>query len=229
MIKVSNVVKSYKNGEVTIQVLKGVTFEVLDNEFVVILGPSGSGKSTLLNSVSGLEGIDSGSIYYDDVDISTLNDKDIVKFRRDNVAFVFQNYYLMNSLTVRANVRMGANLAANTDFDSIIGAVGLKGKEDKYPSQLSGGEMQRVSIARALAKKPKVLFCDEPTGALDEETGKSILRYLIKLQKKEKFTIIMVTHNQNIALLAETVIRMNSGVITSFEKNNPKTVDEIGW
>lgn len=229
MIKVDKLRKSYQNGEVVNNVLKGIDFIIEDGKFVVILGPSGCGKSTLLNCISGLEKVDSGAICYDEVDIVKLSDKELTDFRRKTTAFIFQNYYLMNALTVSSNIKMGANLSEMKDIQPMINAVGLSGKENAYPSQLSGGEMQRVSIARALAKRPKVLFCDEPTGALDEETGRNVLKYLVKLQKEQKFTIIMVTHNQNIAFLAHKIIKMNSGNILSITDNQPKTVDEIGW
>lgn len=229
MIKVDKLRKSYQSGEVVNDVLKGIDFIIEDGKFVVILGPSGCGKSTLLNCISGLEKVDSGAICYDEVDIVKLSDKELTDFRRKTTAFIFQNYYLMNALTVSSNIKMGANLSETKDIQPMINAVGLSGKENAYPSQLSGGEMQRVSIARALAKRPKVLFCDEPTGALDEETGRNILKYLVKLQKDQKFTIIMVTHNQNIAFLAHKIIKMNSGNILSITDNQPKTVDEIGW
>lgn len=229
MIKIKDLKKSYQNGEVINPVLKGINLTVEDGEFVVILGPSGCGKSTLLNCISGLEKADAGSICYDEVDILTLKDKELTEFRRKTTAFVFQNYYLLNSLSVAANIKMGANLSSNKDIQPIIEAIGLKGKENTYPSKLSGGEQQRVSIARALAKNPSVLFCDEPTGALDEETGRTVLKYLISLQKERKFTIIMVTHNQNIAFLAQKIIKMNSGNIAEVIQNQPKTVDEIGW
>lgn len=229
MIKIKDLKKSYQNGEVINPVLKGINLTVEDGEFVVILGPSGCGKSTLLNCISGLEKADAGSICYDELDILTLKDKELTEFRRKTTAFVFQNYYLLNSLSVAANIKMGANLSSNKDIQPIIEAIGLKGKENTYPSKLSGGEQQRVSIARALAKNPSVLFCDEPTGALDEETGRTVLKYLISLQKERKFTIIMVTHNQNIAFLAQKIIKMNSGNIAEVIQNQPKTVDEIGW
>lgn len=229
MIKIKDLKKAYQNGEVINPVLKGINLTVEDGEFVVILGPSGCGKSTLLNCISGLEKADAGSICYDEIDILTLKDKELTEFRRKTTAFVFQNYYLLNSLSVAANIKMGANLSSNKDIQPIIEAIGLKGKENTYPSKLSGGEQQRVSIARALAKNPSVLFCDEPTGALDEETGRTVLKYLISLQKERKFTIIMVTHNQNIAFLAQKIIKMNSGNIAEVIQNQPKTVDEIGW
>lgn len=229
MIQIKNLHKSYQNGEVINPVLKGIDFSIKDGEFVVILGPSGCGKSTLLNCISGLERADAGAICYNEVDITQMNDKQLTEFRRTTTAFIFQNYYLMPSLSVAANIKMGANLSAVKDIQHIIDAVGLCGKENSYPSQLSGGQLQRVSIARALAKNPAVLFCDEPTGALDEETGRNVLKYLVSLQKEKKFTIIMVTHNQNIAFLAQKIIRMNSGNIVSMIENQPKTVDEIGW
>lgn len=229
MIKIENLHKSYQTGEVVNPVLKGIDFTIEDGEFVVILGPSGCGKSTLLNCLSGLEKADAGSVCYNGADIMQMTDKALTEFRRATTAFVFQNYYLLSSLTVAANIKMGANLSSTKDIQPIIDAVGLSGKESAYPSQLSGGQLQRVSIARALAKNPSVLFCDEPTGALDEETGRAVLKYLVALQKEKKFTVIMVTHNQNIAFLAQKIIKMNSGNIVSITENQPKSVDEIGW
>ena len=196
----------------------------------MILGPSGSGKSTLLNIVSGLEKPDSGSVSYDDKLITKMNDKELTDFRKNNIGFIFQQYYLLQNLNVDKNVRMGADLISNKDYKDIIKAVGLENKLDKYPYELSGGEQQRVSIARALAKKSKVLFLDEPTGALDEKTGRSILDYITKLQKEEKFTIVMITHNENIAEMANTIIKINSGKIVDIISNKKqKTAYEIGW
>ena len=196
----------------------------------MILGPSGSGKSTLLNIVSGLEKPDSGSVSYDDKLITKMNDKELTDFRKNNIGFIFQQYYLLQNLNVDKNVRMGADLISNKDYKDIIKAVGLDNKLDKYPYELSGGEQQRVSIARALAKKSKVLFLDEPTGALDEKTGRSILDYITKLQKEEKFTIVMITHNENIAEMANTIIKINSGKIVDIISNKKqKTAYEIGW
>lgn len=207
-----------------------ISNEIKDGEFVVILGPSGSGKSTLLNCMSGLERADRGKICHDGQDITALNDKELTVFRKENVGFIFQQYYLLPHLSVEKNVRMGADLAENSDYKEIIKAVGLNEKADKLPRELSGGEQQRVSIARALAKKPKVLFLDEPTGALDEETGRMILDYILKLRQKSRFTMIMVTHNTNIADMANTVIKMNSGrIIETYENKTPKTAYEIGW
>lgn len=230
MIEAKAIRKTYGTSENKTEVLKGIDLKITNGDFTVILGASGSGKSTLLNCLSGLERVDSGSIEYDGVNITEFSDKALTKFRKDNVGFIFQQYYLLPNMTVEKNIRMGADLAGNKDYREILVAVGLEEKATKYPSELSGGEQQRVSIARALAKKPKVLFLDEPTGALDEATGRQILDYICKLHKKYGFTIIMVTHNANIAELASTVIKMNSGKIAEIYTNRaPKQVYEIGW
>lgn len=230
MIEINSVVKSYGGRENRFQALKGVSARIADGDFVVILGASGSGKSTFLNCLSGLERADSGSVLYDGKDITKLSDGELTAFRREAVGFIFQQYYLLPNMTVEKNVRMGADLAGNADYREIIEAVGLLDKLKKYPGELSGGEQQRVSIARALAKKPKVLFLDEPTGALDEQTGRQVLDYIIKLHEKLGFTIVMVTHNQNIADTAKTVMKMNSGKISEIYSNKAqKTAYEIGW
>ena len=230
MIKVTGITKTFGVGESKAEVLKSIDLQIADGDFTVILGASGSGKSTLLNCLSGLERVDSGSIEYDGVNITELSDKALTKFRKDNIGFIFQQYYLLPNMTVEKNVRMGADLANNADYREIIKAVGLEEKLAKYPSELSGGEQQRVSVARALAKKPKVLFLDEPTGALDEETGRQVLDYICKLHKEYGFTVIMVTHNANIAEIANTVIKMNSGKIAEIYTNaTQKTAYGIGW
>ena len=230
MIKIENIYKTYGEKENKVEVLKGINLNINDGDFVVILGPSGSGKSTLLNIVSGLEKPDKGTISYDDKEITKLTDKELTEFRKNNIGFIFQQYYLLQNLNVDKNVRMGADLISNKDYKNIIKAVGLEDKLNKYPSELSGGEQQRVAIARALSKKSKVLFLDEPTGALDEETGRLVLDYIAKLQKEEKFTIIMITHNENIAEMAKTIIKINSGKIIDIKtNNNPKSAYEIGW
>ena len=226
MITAKNIKKKYNNQEV----LRGIDLKIDKNEFVVILGASGSGKSTLLNILSGLEKSDSGEVVYDNESISDYSEKQLTKFRKEKIGFVFQQYYLLNNLTVEQNVKVGANLANNKEYVDIIKDLGLEDKLSKYPNELSGGEQQRVSIARALAKKPTVLFLDEPTGALDEETGRKILEYLLKLKDKSHFTMIMVTHNENIAELANKIIHVGSGRITSIVENHkPKSVEEIGW
>ena len=226
MITAKNIKKKYNDQEV----LRGIDLKIDKNEFVVILGASGSGKSTLLNILSGLEKSDSGEVVYDNESISDYSEKQLTKFRKDKIGFVFQQYYLLNNLTVEQNVKVGANLANNKEYVDIIKELGLDDKLSKYPNELSGGEQQRVSIARALAKKPTVLFLDEPTGALDEETGRKILEYLLKLKDKSHFTMIMVTHNENIAELANKIIHVGSGRVTSIVENHkPKSVEEIGW
>ena len=230
MIKIKEITKSYGNRESRFQVLQGVNLEIKDGDFVVILGASGSGKSTFLNIISGLERPDGGKVFYDGADITALSDKELTAFRKENVGFIFQQYYLLSNMDIDKNVKMGADLANNKDYRGIIEAVGLGEKLHKYPSELSGGEQQRVSVARALAKKPKVLFLDEPTGALDELTGRQVLDYICKLKSKYDFTIVMVTHNLNIAEMAKTVIKINSGKISDMYQNEvQKTAYEIGW
>lgn len=230
MISIKNIEKSYGTKEAPVKVLKGISFDIKDKDFVVILGASGSGKSTLLNIISGIERADKGRVLYDNLDITELTDSELTAFRKDNTGFVFQQYYLLSNMNVDRNVKMCADLAGNRDYKKIIEAVGLKDEIKKYPSELSGGEQQRVSLARALAKKPAVLFLDEPTGALDEETGRLVLDYISKLQKEYGFTVVMVTHNENISEMAETVIKMNSGRIVDLYSNKlQKTAYEIGW
>lgn len=230
MIKIDNLHKFYGTGESKNEVLKGISLDIEDGDFLVILGASGSGKSTLLNVISGLERGDAGRVSYDDKDISNLNDKEMTEFRKDTVGYVFQQYFLLPNMNVDKNVKMGADLVGNADYREMIKAVGLADKAKKYPSELSGGEQQRVSIARALAKQPKVLYLDEPTGALDEGTGRMVLELLCRLQKEMGFTMVMVTHNQNIAQMAHTVISMNSGkVVELYHNDSPKSAYEIAW
>lgn len=230
MIKAKNIIKSYGTAENRFQVLQDISLEINDGDFVVLLGASGSGKSTFLNVISGLERPDSGNVFYDTTDITALSDRKLTVFRKENVGFIFQQYYLLPDMNVDKNVKMGADLANNKDYRAVIEAVGLGGKLYKYPSELSGGEQQRVSIARALAKKPKVLFLDEPTGALDELTGRQMLNYICTLKSKYGFTIVMVTHNSNIAEMAKTVVKINSGKISGIYQNEaPKTAYQIGW
>ena len=230
MIRMEQITKSYGSKENMVPVLKGVSLTIQDEDYVVILGASGSGKSTLLHVMSGLEKADGGQVFYDDQDIELLSEEALTRFRRDNVGFIFQQYYLLPNLSVDKNVKLGADLAGNKDYKKMIDAVGLGEKRGKLPSELSGGEQQRVAVARALSKKPKVLFLDEPTGALDETTGRQILDYISKLQEEYHFTVIMVTHNEHIAEMANTVIRMNSGNIVDICQNNaPKGAYEIEW
>ena len=230
MIKAREINKFYGSGESRFQVLKNISLTIEDGDFVVILGASGSGKSTLLNVLSGLERAESGQIFYDDTEITALTDKELTAFRRKKIGFIFQQYYLLQNMNVGKNVKMGADLAVNSDYKAILKEVGLENKLHKFPSELSGGEQQRVSVARALAKRPEVLFLDEPTGALDEDTGRQVLQYISELQKEYGFTIIMVTHNLNIAEMAKTVIRMNNGKVSEvYTTQTQKTAYGIGW
>lgn len=226
MITARDVYKSYG----ATQVLNGVSVDVADGELAVILGASGSGKSTLLSVLSGLERADKGSVVCDGRELSSLTEKQLTEFRRRTVGFVFQQYYLLGHLSVESNVRLGADLVGNKNFRDEITAVGLADKLKAKPSELSGGEQQRVCIARALAKQPRVLFLDEPTGALDEATGRSVLDYILKLKAERGFTAVMVTHNRNIAETADKVITVNSGLVTDVTQVAlPKNAYEIGW
>lgn len=228
MIIAENVKKSYKNGAV--EVLKGISLKIEEGEFAVITGASGSGKSTLMSVLSGLEPCDGGKILFGEENLTAMNEKQLTEFRRREVGFIFQQYYLLPHLSVDKNVRLGADLAGNKNYREVIERVGLSEKLNCKPSELSGGEQQRVCIARALAKNPRVLFLDEPTGALDESTGRSVLDYVSSLQREKGFTMIMVTHNLNVADMADTVIKMNSGLIAETYKNAvKKTAYEIGW
>lgn len=230
MIKIENLHKFYGTGEGKNEVLKGITLDIKDGDFMVILGASGSGKSTFLNIISGLEPADSGAVLYDGKNIIKMTDAEITSFRKDTIGYVFQQYFLLPNLNVDKNVKMGADLAKNKNYRELIKAVGLSDKIKKYPHELSGGEQQRVSIARALAKQPKVLFLEEPTGALYETTGRLVLDLICRLQKEIGFTMVMVTHNQSIAEMADTVISMNSGKnIEQYYNDKPKSAYEIAW
>lgn len=228
MIKAENIIKSYNMGRT--EVLKDISLEIADGEFAVILGASGSGKSTLMNVLSGLEKADSGNVFVNGENLSVKNESELTKFRRENIGFVFQQYYLLPHLNVENNVKMGAGVSGNKDYKKIIASLGLDDKMKAMPSELSGGEQQRVCIARALSKNPKILFLDEPTGALDEKTGREVLNCIMQEKEKIGFTMVMVTHNQNIAQMAETVVKMNSGkIVETFRNTKQKSAFEIGW
>lgn len=228
MIKAENIIKSYNIGRT--EVLKDISLEIADGEFAVILGASGSGKSTLMNVLSGLEKADSGNVFVNGENLSVKNESELTKFRRENIGFVFQQYYLLPHLNVENNVKMGAGLSGNKDYKKIIASLGLDDKMKAMPSELSGGEQQRVCIARALSKNPKILFLDEPTGALDEKTGREVLNCIMQEKEKLGFTMVMVTHNQNIAQMAETVVKMNSGkIVETFRNTKQRSAFEIGW
>jgi len=223
--------KIYKSGEVETPALNGVNLDIEEGELIVALGPSGSGKTTLLNIFGGLDTATEGQLLWDGKDISKYSQQELTLFRRDNVGFIFQSYNLLPNLTVRENVESGARLSKNPlDINKIINTVGLSDKKDKFPYQLSGGEQQRVSIARAIAKNPKILFCDEPTGALDEKNSKIVLSMLQKINKSTDTTIFMITHNLGIADMAHRVLKMNDGRIVE-TKMNSSIIDaaEIRW
>ena len=195
MIKARNIIKSYRNGESRFQVLKDISLDIEDNDFVVILGASGSGKSTFLNVISGLERPDSGKVFYDGKDITALSDNELTSFRKENVGFIFQQYYLLPNMSVDKNVKMGADLANNKDYKNVIRAVGLGEKLHKYPSELSGGEQQRVCIARALLNTPSIILADEPTGNLDSENGELTMALLDEVRRQYHAAVIVSTHN----------------------------------
>ena len=225
------VYKRYKMGEVTITAADGVDFIVKKGEFAVVVGPSGAGKSTVLNILGGIDQCDEGKIYVGESELSSLNNKGITFYRRYDIGFVFQFYNLIQNLTAKENVEIAAQICKNPmDAEEALRSVGLEDRMDNFPSQLSGGEQQRVAIARALAKRPKLMLCDEPTGALDYETGKNILKLLHETCRREKMTVILVTHNQAITPMADRVIRMKNSKVQSITINeNPTPIEQIEW
>lgn len=230
-VEVINEYKYYKMGDTVIHANKGMNFTIEKGEFTVILGPSGSGKSTILNILGGMDSCDKGKILIDGTDISLFNAKQLTRYRRLDVGFVFQFYNLIPNLTAKENVELASQIVPNAlNVDKVMKLVGLKKRKNNFPAQLSGGEQQRVAIARALAKKPKLLLCDEPTGALDYETGKQILKLLQKTCRKSGTTVIVITHNSAIAPMADRVIRINDAKVRSIEVNkHPLNVEEIEW
>ncbi|WP_342273222.1 ABC transporter ATP-binding protein [Spiroplasma endosymbiont of Acasis viretata] len=232
VIELFDVKKSYLTGDLEYEVLKGVNLKIKLGDFVVILGPSGSGKTTLLNIISGLDKPNTGDVFVAGYNLSLLKDSHLTKFRRDNVGFIFQQYNLLTNLTARENAEVGENLAKNKNMsiDDIFQVIEMDEHMNKFPSQLSGGQQQRVSIGRALAKNPTILFCDEPTGALDEEMGRKVLEILLDVNREYKTSIIMVTHNPNFQYVANTVINVKNGKIISVKNNEkPMKPSEINW
>ena len=234
IIELKDVVKYYTNGYIVTQILKGVNLEIKRGDFVIILGPSGSGKTTLMNIISGLDRASDGITNVNGTDLINLKDSELTKFRKENVGYVFQQYGLLPNLTVRENVEIGANLQADKskrlDVFEILEAVGMLEHKDKFPHQLSGGQQQRVSIARAFAKNPTILFGDEPTGAIDEEMSKMVLKQFVDINKKYQTTVIIVTHNPIFEELGTLVVRIKDGNISSLIRNeNPKDVDDLPW
>jgi putative ABC transport system ATP-binding protein len=231
LFKVENLSKDYKMGDITVNALKHVSLDIEAGELVVILGPSGSGKSTLLNIMGGMDIPTFGKVYFNEKDISNYNENELTTLRREEIGFIFQFYNLMPSLTAKENIEMACDLAKKPlKVMEILKQVGLEGREKHFPSQMSGGEQQRVAIARAVAKNPEVLLCDEPTGALDFSTGVKVLKLLSTINKEYGKTVVIITHNQPIAQMADKVIRMGSGEIVSIKKNqNPADAESIEW
>lgn len=230
-IEFKNVDKNYKMGEVTIKALNNTTFSIDKGELVAIVGPSGAGKTTALNILGGMDRASSGKVLVNNKEITHLSKRQLIDYRRDDIGFVFQFYNLVQNLTAKENVELATQLCADAlNVDDILDKVGLKDRKASFPSQLSGGEQQRVAIARAIAKNPKLLLCDEPTGALDYKTGKQILKLLQDTCKKEKMTVVIITHNTAIAPMADKVIHFKNGMAEKIEINeNPISIDNIEW
>lgn len=231
LVEFKNVYKQYKMGEVTINAVDGISFNIEEGEFAVVVGSSGAGKTTVLNILGGMDSATKGEVIVSGKNISKLSDRQLIDYRRFDIGFVFQFYNLIPNLTASENVELATQISKNPmDVSVALDSVGLSERKANFPAQLSGGEQQRVSIARALAKRPKLLLCDEPTGALDDNTGRAILKLLQETCRKEKMTVVLITHNQAITPMADRVIRMKSGKVVENRINeNPKTVDEIEW
>ena len=230
-IEFRNVNKKYQMGEITIKALDNTNFTIEKGELVVIVGPSGAGKTTTLNILGGMDTATSGDVLVDGENITTLKGKNLIKYRREDIGFVFQFYNLVQNLTALENVELATQISKNPlDVKMVLKRVGLENRMNNFPAQLSGGEQQRVAIARAIAKNPKLLLCDEPTGALDYQTGKAILALLREMCNKYKMTVIVITHNSALAPMADRIIHLKNGRVASSAINeNPKPIEEIEW
>ena len=230
-ITLDNICKTYRMGEVEIRALDGASFEIEKGELVCILGPSGAGKTTCLNILGGMDSATSGLLTVDGEEITAMKGRALTRYRRNDIGFVFQFYNLVQNLTALENVELAVQLCPDhLSPKEILERVGLADRMDNFPSQLSGGEQQRVSIARAIAKNPKLLLCDEPTGALDYQTGKQILKLLEETCRREGMTVIIITHNSAIAPIADRVIRFKNGAVSSVELcQAPMSIDEVEW
>ena len=230
-IEFKNVDKVYKMGEVEIKALKNTTFEIEKGELVCILGPSCAGNTSCLNILGGMDTLTHGKIIVDNVRIDKLKEKELIKYRRNDIGFVFQFYNLIQNMNVLENVELATQLCKNSlDPNTILNKVGLRLRKQNFPAQLSGGEQQRVAIARAICKNPKLLLCDEPTGALDYKTGKQILKLLQDTCRNEKMTVIIITHNSSISPMADKVIKFKNGSVSEIIINeNPQNIEEIEW
>lgn len=230
-VKLENVKKIYHMGEVEIAAADGIDFEVQKGEFAVVVGASGAGKTTVLNILGGMDTATSGKVWIDGIDITSFGAKQLTAYRRDDIGFVFQFYNLIPNLTALENVELALQICKNPlDAETVLSEVGLAERKDNFPAQLSGGEQQRVSIARALAKNPKLLLCDEPTGALDYNTGKAILKLLQDMCREKGMTVILITHNSAIAPMADRVIHIKNGKVWKIlENESPVPVETIEW
>ncbi len=230
-IEVNNVDKSYKTSDIAFKALKNINLSINEGEIVVILGPSGSGKSTLLNIIGGIDHVDSGNVIVDGVDIIKLNDNKLTQYRRNSLGFIFQFYNLVPNLTVYENVEVAANISKHPlKIDEVLNAVGMSEFKNRFPRELSGGEQQRVSIARALVKNPKLLLCDEPTGALDFNTAKEILKLLTEVNRKFNTTVVIITHNTAISGIANRIIKLRSGEVSENRINEEVLpAERIEW
>lgn len=230
-VEFKNICKTYDSGDVKVEALKDVSFEIEKGEICVIVGQSGAGKTTLLNVLGGMDNASSGEIILDGKNISNLNRRQMENYRRHDIGFVFQFYNLIPNLTALENVEIASQLSKNPlDSEMILEEVGLKDRKSNFPAQLSGGEQQRVSIARALAKNPKLLLCDEPTGALDYETGKSVLKLLQDCSREKGMTVLIITHNSALTAMADRVIKVKNGQISSVKKNETVVpIENIEW
>jgi putative ABC transport system ATP-binding protein len=231
LIKAKALSKTYQMGEVQVRALNNVSFEIYSNEFIVILGPSGSGKSTLLNMVGGMDQATSGELYYKDIPLHKADPKQLTQYRRNAVGFVFQFYNLIPNLTAAENVNLAAEISRQPlEVHTILAQVGLADRADHFPSQLSGGEQQRVALARAIVKNPEILLCDEPTGALDSQTGLQVLKILKDFQQQYQKTVIIITHNAGVAGMADRVFYLRDGGISRIEKNDcPISPEQVTW
>lgn len=230
-VKLVNVTKVYRMGEVEIHAVDGINFEIQRGEFVVIVGPSGAGKTTVLNILGGMDTASTGSVWVDGKDIAKYSQRQLTGYRRNDIGFVFQFYNLIPNLTALENVELALQICRNPlNAEVVLREVGLKHRMGNFPAQLSGGEQQRVSIARALAKNPKLLLCDEPTGALDYQTGKAILKLLQDMCREKGMTVVVITHNTAITPMADRVIKIKNGRVSSMEVNrHPVSVETIEW